>query len=66
MVAMLQAYNMALPVSGDADSIPCINNVKIAGRQVGAMEFLKGYPAGDRAGNVSAKLKLAVDLVTPG
>jgi hypothetical protein len=29
------------------------------------VEFLKGSPPEDRAGNVSAKLKLAVDFVTP-
>ncbi len=65
MVTMLSAYDVALLISGDADSIPSVNYVKNSGRHVGAVEFLKGYPPEDRAKNVSAKLKVAADFVTP-
>jgi uncharacterized LabA/DUF88 family protein len=44
MVTMLPAYDVALLISGDADGIPSVKYVKNSGRQVGAVEFLKGYP----------------------
>lgn len=65
MVTMLPAYDVALLISGDADGIPSVNYVKNSGRHVGAVEFLKGYPPENRSKNLSAKLKIAADFVTP-
>jgi uncharacterized LabA/DUF88 family protein len=65
MVAMMPAYDVALLISGDADGIPSVSHVKNSGRHVGAIELLKGYPPEKRAKNVSAKLKIAADFVTP-
>jgi hypothetical protein len=65
MVAMMPAYEVALLISGDADGIPSLNHAKISGRHVGAVEFLKGYPPENRSKNLSAKLKIAADFVTP-
>jgi uncharacterized LabA/DUF88 family protein len=65
MVAMMSAYDVALLISGDADGIPSVNHAKNSGRHVGAVEFLKGYPPENRSKNLSAKLKIAADFVTP-
>lgn len=65
MVAMMPAYEVAVLISGDADGIPSVNHVKNSGRHVGAVEFLKGYPPEARAKNLSPKLKIAADFVTP-
>ena len=65
MVAMMPAYEVALLISGDADGIPSLNHAKNSGRHVGAVEFLKGYPPENRSNNLSAKLKIAADFVTP-
>lgn len=65
MATMLPAYDVALLISGDADGIPSVNYVKNSGKQVGAVEFLKGYPPEERAKNLSAKLKIVADFVAP-
>lgn len=65
MVSMLSSYDVAILVSGDADGIPSVAHVKNSGRHVGAIEFLKGYPPEVRAKNLSPKLKIAADFVTP-
>jgi uncharacterized LabA/DUF88 family protein len=65
MVSMLPSYDVAVLVSGDADGIPSVAHVKNSGRHVGAIEFLKGYPPEARAKNLSARLKIAADFVTP-
>jgi uncharacterized LabA/DUF88 family protein len=65
MVAMMSAYDVALLISGDADGIPSVNHAKNSGRHVGAVEFLKGYPPENRSKNLSARLKIAADFVTP-
>lgn len=65
MATMLDAYDVALLISGDADGIPSVKYVKNSGRQVGAVEFLKGYPPEQRAKNLSSKLKTVADFVSP-
>lgn len=63
MLAKKNSYDVALVVSGDADSIPSINYVKSLGKHVGAIEFLGGYPPENRGRNFSSKLKMAADFV---
>ena len=65
MATMSSSYDVALLISGDADGIPSVKYVKNAGKQVGAVEFLKGYPPEDRGKNLSSKLKTAADFVSP-
>lgn len=65
MATMTAAYDLALLISGDADGIPSIEYAKSAGKQVAVVEFLKGEPPEERGKNMSAKLKLAADFVTP-
>jgi uncharacterized LabA/DUF88 family protein len=63
MVALEHNYDVAIVVSGDADSIPSIDLVKRRGKHVGAVEFLRGYPPEKRGRGFSSKLKLAADFV---
>lgn len=63
MIAMELNYDVALIVSGDADSIPSINYMKARGKHIGAVEFLSGYPPEKRGKNFSTKLKGAADFV---
>lgn len=63
MVTMLDYYDVALLVSGDADNIPCLDYVKAKGRHVGVVEFLGGYPPEKKGGAFSSRLKVASDFV---
>src|ERR1043166_6249818 len=63
MLAMQENYDVALVLSGDADSIPSINYMKRRNKHVGAVEFLKGYPPEKRGRSFSSSLKLAADFV---
>lgn len=63
MLAMLPQYDIALVVSGDADTIPSINYAKDHGKHVGVVEFLKGYPPEKRGRQFSSRLKVAADFV---
>jgi uncharacterized LabA/DUF88 family protein len=63
MLAMQENYDVALVLSGDADSIPSINYMKRRDKHVAAVEFLKGYPPEKRGGGFSSSLKLAADFV---
>ncbi len=48
MIALEQNYDVAVVVSGDADSIPSIELMKRRGKHVGAVEFVRGYPPEQR------------------
>jgi uncharacterized LabA/DUF88 family protein len=63
MVTLLEQYDVALLLSGDADNIPCLDYVKARGRHVGVIEFLAGYPPEKKGGNFSSRLKVASDFV---
>lgn len=63
MLTMTQNYDVAVVLSGDADSIPSINYMKGQGKHVGAVEFLSGYPPEKRGRSFSSKLKGAADFV---
>lgn len=63
MVALADIYDVALVVSGDADSIPSVEYVKRKGKQVGVIEFIKGHPPEKKARESSSKLKAKADFV---
>jgi uncharacterized LabA/DUF88 family protein len=63
MVTLADTYDVALVVSGDADSIPSIQHVKRAGKHVGVVELIKGYPPEKKGRQFSSKLKIAADFV---
>jgi len=63
MVALEDNYDVAIVVSGDADSIPSIDLMKRRGKHVGAVEFVRGYPPEQKGKGFSSKIKLAADFV---
>ncbi len=63
MLALQANYDVAILVSGDADSIPSINYVKNHNKHIAAVEFLPGYPPATRGKGFSSRLKLAADFV---
>jgi uncharacterized LabA/DUF88 family protein len=63
IVTQADYFDVALVISGDADSIPSINHVKRRGKQVGVVEFIKGYPPEKRGKQFSNRLGAASDFV---
>ena len=63
MVALLDTYDAALLISGDADGIPGINYVKNNAKHVGVVEFRRGSPAEFSSKGSSSRLKIAADFV---
>lgn len=65
MVSLMETYDVALVISGDADSIPSIERIKQRGKHVGVIEFIKGYPPEKKGRETSSKLKASADFVVP-
>lgn len=63
MVALEGNYDVAVVVSGDADSIPSIDLMKRRNKHVGAVEFVRGYPPEQKGRGFSSKIKLSSDFV---
>jgi len=63
MVALEENYDVAVVISGDADSIPSIDLMKRRGKHVGAVEFVRGYPPEKKGKGFSSKIKLSADFV---
>lgn len=63
IVTQADFYDVALIISGDADSIPSVNHIKKLGKQVGVVEFIKGYPPENRGRQFSNRLGAASDFV---
>ncbi len=63
MIALENNYDVAVVVSGDADSIPSIDLMKRRGKHVGAVEFVRGYPPEQKGRGFSSKIKLSSDFV---
>lgn len=63
IATMSPQYDVALIISGDADSIPSINYVKRLGKQIGTIELIKGHPPDRRGKQFSTRLKAASDFV---
>jgi uncharacterized LabA/DUF88 family protein len=63
MVALADNYDVALVLSGDADSIPSINYIKTRNKHVGVVEFVSGYPPDRKGKSFSSRLGLAADFV---
>jgi uncharacterized LabA/DUF88 family protein len=65
MVTLLNNYDIALLISGDADSIPSIKYLKSKGKHVGLVEFIHGSPPASKGKQTSGALKSIVDFVIP-
>lgn len=63
MIALLDTYDVALLISGDADGIPGINYVKNRAKHVGVVEFRRGAPTEFATKGTSSRLKIAADFV---
>jgi uncharacterized LabA/DUF88 family protein len=64
MVVLADNYDVAVLLSGDADSIPSINYMKTRCKHIGVIEFVCGYPPEKRGKSFSSRLRLAADFVT--
>ena len=65
MLSLADTYDVALLISGDADSIPSVQRVKHEGKHIGMVEFIKGHPPEQRGRSSSSKLKATADFVVP-
>jgi uncharacterized LabA/DUF88 family protein len=63
MVTLVNNYDIALLVSGDADGIPSLNYIKSIGKPIGIIDFIHGSPPASKGKQTSTKLKLASDFV---
>ncbi len=63
MIALMNTYDAALLISGDADGIPGINYVKGQAKHVGVVEFRRGAASDFPSKGTSSRLKIAADFV---
>jgi len=63
MVTTADHYDIGLIVSGDADMLPSIRHAKRLGRQIGAVEFVRGHPPEKVGRGFSSKLRVEADFV---
>jgi uncharacterized LabA/DUF88 family protein len=64
MITQVNHYDVAIVVSGDADMLPSLRYCKEAGKHVGVIDFLKGFPPADRGRGLSSRLRIEADFVT--
>jgi uncharacterized LabA/DUF88 family protein len=63
MLALEQNYDVAVMLSGDADSIPSVRRVKARNKLVAAVEFINGTPPENKGRGFSSRLKEHADFV---
>jgi uncharacterized LabA/DUF88 family protein len=63
MVALQDGYDVAVIVSGDADSIPSITYMKGRNKHVAAVEFVNGSPPEQKGRSFSSRLRDHADFV---
>ena len=63
MVALQDNYDVAVVVSGDADSIPSIKHLKNRNKHIAAVEFITGSPPETKGRTFSSRLKEHADFV---
>lgn len=63
MVALQDNYDVAVVVSGDADSIPSIRHLKNRNKHIAAVEFISGSPPETKGRTFSSRLKEHADFV---
>lgn len=65
LVTLLNGYDVAVLLSGDADMIPSLNYAKQQGKHVAVIDIIKGYPPESKGRQSSTRLKNASDFVVP-
>lgn len=63
MIALQENYDVAIVVSGDADSIPSIRHLKNRNKHIAAVEFVSGSPPESKGRTFSSRLKEHADFV---
>lgn len=63
MVALQDNYDVAVLVTGDADSIPSIQHLKKSNKHIAVVEFINGSPPEERGRTFSSRLKEHADFV---
>jgi uncharacterized LabA/DUF88 family protein len=63
MVALQDNYDVAVVVSGDADSIPSIKHLKNRNKHIAVVEFVTGSPPEAKGKTFSSRLKEHADFV---
>jgi uncharacterized LabA/DUF88 family protein len=63
MVALQGNYDVAVVVSGDADSIPSIRHLKSCNKHVAVVEFISGSPPEEKGRTFSSRLREHADFV---
>ncbi|WP_428261182.1 NYN domain-containing protein [Haliangium sp.] len=63
MIALLDSYDVAVVISGDADMIPSMELVKSRQKQVAVVEFHRGDRPDRRGRGFASRLKLSADFV---
>jgi uncharacterized LabA/DUF88 family protein len=63
MLALKDSFDVAVIISGDADMIPSISHLKRMGKQVMAVEFIRGPAHDDRGRGFSSRMRLVADFV---
>jgi uncharacterized LabA/DUF88 family protein len=63
MIALLDNYDVAVVISGDADMIPSIELAKSRHKQVAVVEFQRGDRPDKRGRGFASRLKLSADFV---
>jgi len=63
IVRLADYYDVAIVISGDADTIPSIEHAKRVGKHCAIVEFLKGHPPESRGRQMASKLRTVSDFV---
>jgi hypothetical protein len=63
MVALQENYDIAVVVSGDADSIPSVRHLKNRNKHIAVVEFVSGSPPELKGRTFSSRLKEHADFV---
>lgn len=65
LVTLVESYDVAIVMSGDADMIPSLNYAKQNGKHVAVVELINGYPPEKKGRQSSTRLKSHSDFVVP-
>lgn len=63
MLALQDNYDVAVLITGDADSIPSIRHLKTKNKHIIVIEFVNGSPSDTKGKTFSSRLKEHADLV---
>lgn len=65
LVTLVNSYDVAIVMSGDADMIPSLNYAKQNGKHVAVVDLINGYPPEKKGRQSSTRLKSHSDFVVP-